>query len=154
MVTIVMGTHFLHSVPQSQSNEGPEWQKVDQLCGEVELAAPTEKSMVASGKTEIRLASTPVKNAEVVLYRGTTTDKTCCGSSAPLARTRSSRLGGFELLGFKRGLYWLHVKRGSINATIPIQLTEDFAPQSCHDASVGRFFTVDAQPPNVVTRIY
>src|SRR5712672_809478 len=70
VAAIAIWVHSLQNVSQSQSNEGPKWQRVDQLCGEVELAAPTKKSIVVNGKTEVRLYTTRVKNAEVILYPG------------------------------------------------------------------------------------
>ena len=154
VVAIAIWVHSLQNVSQPQSNEGPKWQRVDQLCGEVELAAPTKKSIVVKGKTEVRLYTTRVKNAEVILYPGTATDKTCCGSSAPVARTRSNNFGSFEFSGFHRGLYWLKVTNGNVNGAIPLQLTDDFSAKSCHAPSTQRGFVVDAQPPTVETRIH
>jgi hypothetical protein len=136
-----------------QSNDGPKWQRVDQLCGELELAAPTKKSIVVNGKTEIRLYSTPVRNAEVILYHATAADKTCC-TSAPLARTRSTKFGAFEFSGYIRGLYWLKIEAGTVNGAIPLQLTDDFNAKFCHAPSTSRSFIVDARPPTVETRIH
>jgi hypothetical protein len=153
-IAIAMWVRSLQGVPQPQSSEGPKWQKVDQLCGEVELAGPTKKSIVVNGKTEVRLYSTPVRNAEVALYRATATDKTCCAGSAPVARTRSNKIGVFEFSGFRRGLYWLKVRNGHVEGAIPLRLTDDFRAESCHAPSVERTFVVDARPPTVETRIH
>jgi hypothetical protein len=152
-IAIAMLFPSLQGGSHPQSIEGPKWQGVDQLCGEVLLAAPTNKSIVVNGKPEIRLYSTPVKNAELTLYRATATDKTCCGSPAPAARTRSNNFGKFEFLGFHRGLYWLKVKNGNVNGAIPLQLTDEFSAKSCRAPEVERRFVVDAQPPTVETRI-
>jgi hypothetical protein len=154
MIVIAMGAHFLQSVPQPQSNEGPKWQRVDQLCGDVELAAPTKKTIAVNGKTETRQYVTEVRNAEVALYRGAATDKACCGSAVPMARTLSARSGQFEFSSFQRGLYWLAVRKGSFSGAIPLQLTDDFSLKSCHAPSTERRFVVDSQPPTVETRIH
>ncbi len=148
----VMG--FSQSTPHPQSDSEPKWQKVDQVCGELEFATPTKKTIVVDGKTEARLYATPVKDAEVILYRASALDKTCCGSTAPVASTRSNRFGAFKFSGCPRGLYWLRVKRGSFTGAIPLRVTDDFNGKSCRDPSVGRSFVVDAQPPRVETRIY
>lgn len=153
IIAIAIWVHFPQGGPQPQSSEGPKWQRVDQLCGKVELAAPTKKSIVVNGRTEIRLYSTPVKNAELILYQGAATDKACCGSSAPIARTRSNNFGAFEFSGFQRGLYWLKVENGKLDGAIPLQLTDDFSAKSCRAPSTERRFVVDAQPPTVETRI-
>jgi hypothetical protein len=153
-IAIALWVHSLQGVPPPQSTDEPKWQKVDQLCGELELAAPTQKSIVVNGKAEIRLYSTPVKNAEVILYNGTATDKTCCGTSAPVARTRSTKFGAFEFSGFRRGLYWLRVETRNVNGVIPLQLTNDFSAKLCHAPSTSRSFIVDAQPPTVETTIH
>jgi hypothetical protein len=153
-LSVIAIAMWVQNVPQPLSNEGPKWQRVDQLCGEVELEAPTKKSIVVNGNAEIRLYSTPVRNAEVILYQGTTTDKTCCGSSAPVARTRSNNFGTFEFSGVHRGLYWLKVKNARVNGAIPLQLTDDFSAKSCHAPSTARSFIVDGHPPTVETRIH
>jgi hypothetical protein len=153
-IAIAIWVSSPQGVPPPQSNDGPKWQKVDQLCGELELAAPTKKSIVVNGKTEIRLYSTPVKNAEVILYNARASDKACCGNSAPLARTRSTKVGAFEFPGLSHGLYWLKVEAGNVNGAIPLQLTDDFNAKFCHAPSTTRTFIVDAQPPTVETRIH
>ena len=104
----------------------PLWQKVDQLCGQLELAEPTNKTIMVNGKHEERSDVTYVNDAEVFLYRGTLSDKECCGSGLPLGRTRSKRFGAFELVGFRHGLYWLQVKKGKLKGEIPLLVTHDF----------------------------
>jgi hypothetical protein len=141
------------TVPQLRSDTEVKWQTVDQLCGDVELAAPTKKTIVVNGKTETRLYVTQMRNAEVTLYKGAARDKACCGSAAPLARALSGRSGQFEFSGFQRGLYWLAVQKGSFSGAIPLQLTDDFNTKSCREPSTARSFIVDAQPPTVETRI-
>jgi hypothetical protein len=152
-IAIAMWVHSARGVPQAQSNGSPKWQRVDQLCGHVQLAAPSKKTVVVNGKTEVRLYSAPAKNADVALYQRSVTDKTCCGSSTALARTRSNNVGAFELSGFHRGLYWLEVKNGNVSGAIALELTDDFSAKSCHAPEVERTFVVDAQPPTVETRI-
>lgn len=154
MIALTFGVHSLRKTPHAHLDEHPVWQTVDQLCGDLELAAPTRKSIVVGGKKEIRLYSTPVRNAEVVLYQASATDKTCCGSSMPVARTRSTKYGRFELSGVRHGWYWLRIIKGEFRATIPLHVTNDFDAKSCHDPSAGRIFTVDSQPPKVKTYIY
>jgi hypothetical protein len=153
MVALQMQSSSAQSLPQTKSDGEVKWQNVDQLCGQVELAAPTKKTIVVNGKKETRLYNTPLKNAEVILYRGTATDKTCCGSLTPVARTRSGKLGEFDFSGFQRGLYWLQVREVSFVGAIPLKLTEDFSAKSCHAPSTYRAFIVDAQPPTVETLI-
>ena len=72
----------------------------------------------------------------------------------PAGQTKSDKFGRFELPGFQNGWYWLHVQSNNFNATIPLHVTSDFNEKSCHEPSVDRIFTVDAQPPKVETRIY
>lgn len=151
-LAIVVG--LLQSAPHPTSDNEPQWQKVDQLCGDLEFATPKKKTIVVNGKTEMRLYANPVKDAEVILYRGTTLDKTCCADATPASRTRSSKFGDFEFSGFQNGWYWLRVNKGDFSATIPLHITSDFDAKSCHARSVRRIFTVDAQPPKVQTRIY
>jgi len=138
---------------QLQSAIEVNWQSVDQFCGLVELSAPTKKTIVVDGKTETRLYATHIKNAELVLYEATTSDKACCGPTAPVARTRSGRFGEFHFSGVQKGLYWLQVTKGSFTGAIPLRLTNDFDAKRCHAPSTIRRFIVDAQPPTVETLI-
>jgi hypothetical protein len=136
------------------SHVEPQWQETDQLCGVLEFVTPKKKIIVVNGKTETRLYENPVKEAEVLLYRGTVLDEACCSQTTPVARTQSNKNGAFEFLDFPSGRYWLRVNKDVLNATIPVQITGDFNSKSCTDPLVGRIFTVDAQPPKVQTRIY
>jgi hypothetical protein len=154
--TVALGAvvGLLQSAPPPSSDNEPQWQKVDQLCGDLEFATPKEKTIVVNGKTETRLYANRVKEAEVIVYRGTASDKTCCADATPASRTRSNKIGEFEFSGFQNGWYWLRVRKGDFSATIPLHTTSDFDAKSCRDRSVGRIFAVDAQPPKVQTRIY
>lgn len=102
MMAIVSLIGPLQGAPPPQSGGQANSQKVDQLCGDLKLVAPTKKTIVIDGKTEVRLYETPMDNAEVILYRGNALDKTCCGSAGPAASTRSNRFGRFEFSGFSR----------------------------------------------------
>lgn len=149
-----MAVAFPQSPPDSPSDNSPQWQKVDQLCGILVFATPKKKTIIVNGKTEIRLYADPVKDAEVTLYQGKAADKTCRDSTTPAGQTQSNNFGRFEFSGFQSGWYWLGVKKNDFIVTIPLHTTSDLDKKSCHDRSVGRIFTVDAQPPKVETRIY
>ena len=153
LIALAVGFSSAQSMQQAEST-GVKWQKVDQICGDVELAASTKKTIVVNGKKETRLYVTQFRNAELTLYRGAATDKACCGSGVALAQTQSGRFGHFEFSGVQRGLYWLAVRKGSFSGAIPLQLTDDFSPKWCHSPSTDRGFIVDAQPPTVETRIH
>lgn len=154
MMAIVSLMGLPQGAPPSQSGEQANWQKVDQLCGDLKLVAPTKKTIVIDGKREVRLYETLVEYAEVFVYRGNALDKTCCGSAGPVASTRSNRFGRFEFSGFPRGLYWLQVKKANFAGAIPLRVTDDFNAKGCQARYIGRKFILDAQPPRVETRIY
>ena len=125
------------------------------MCGILRFATPKKKTITTvDGKTEKRLYPNVLKDAEVTLYKGTASDENCCGGKTRAGRTRSSKLGRFELPGFQGGWYWVRIEANDFSKTIPLHVTSDFNDKSCHDRSVGRIFTVDAQPPKVETRIY
>lgn len=83
------------------SHSDSQWQKTDQLCGVLEFATPKNKTIVVNGKTETLMYANPVKEADILVYRGKILDKTCCPDTAPAARTQSNKHGTFELPGFK-----------------------------------------------------
>ena len=146
---------FGQNPPASRRPDPPQWQNVDQLCGVLEFATPKKKTITtADGKTEARLYANVLKDADVALYRGTASDQNCCAARTPTGHAKSNKFGRFELLGFQTGWYWLHIQSNNFNAMLPLHVTRDFNEKSCHDRSVGRIFTVDAQPPKVETRIY
>ena len=125
------------------------------MCGILRFATPIRKTITtADGKTETRLYSNVLKGAEVTLYKGTALDENCCGGKTPAGRTKSTKLGRFELPGFHGGWYWVRIETKDFSTMIPLHVTSDFNDKSCHDRFVGRIFTVDAQPPKVETRIY
>jgi len=143
------------AVAQHQSNGEAKWQGVDQLCGSLIFANPKTKAITAAdGKTETRLYPNVLKEADVALYRGTASDENCCGGKTPTGHTKSNKYGRFELPGFQSGWYWLRIESNNFSTTIPLHVTSDFNDKFCHDRSVGRIFTVDAEPPKVETRIY
>ena len=152
-LVLAVGAALSQPTPWSGSTGEPQWQKVDQLCGQLELATPTKKTLIVNGKREERSYVTYLDDAEVSLYRGTRSDKECCGSEKPVAQTRSKRFGAFELLGLQRGLYWLQVKRGTLKGAIPLLVTDDFNAQRCRAPEVGRSFVVDSKPPATQVRI-
>lgn len=154
MIGLAIVICFPQSLLHLKSDSVPKWQKVDQLCGMLQLVMPTKETFLVYGKKESRLYATTVPDAEVTLYRGDVSDKGCCGDRALLARTRSKRHGTFEFEGFPRGLYWLRATKGRSNWTIPLRVTDNFDGKSCHAPEVGRSFILDAQPPKVITRIY
>jgi len=154
MIAFVSLVGHPQAAPATRPGGQPDWQQVGQLCGTVELVTPTKKTIIVAGKTEVNLYSTPVRHAEVSLYRASASDRTCCGSTGPVGRTQSDKFGRFELPGFPRGLYWLNVKKGNLVWAIPLRVTDDFSAQTCRAGYIGRSFIVDAQPPRVETRIY
>lgn len=103
VVTIAFGTvlALLQRAPESPPVRMPQWQKVDQLCGILEFAAPKKKTIKVNGQTETRLYANPVNNAEVTLYRGTALDETCCADSTPAGRTQSTDIGRLSFQVFK-----------------------------------------------------
>ena len=94
-----------------------------------------------------------LKDAERTLYKGTALDENCCGAKTPAGRAKSNKLGRFELPGFQGGWYWVRIETNDFSATIPLHVTGNFNDKCCHARSVGRIFTVDAQPPKVETDI-
>jgi hypothetical protein len=154
MLFLATATAFCQSRPASQHSTA-QWQNVGQLCGILRFAAPKRKTITTvDGKTETRLYPNVLKDAEVTLYKGTSLDENCCGDKTPVGRTKSNKLGRFELPGLQGDWYWLRIETNNFSTTIPLHVTSDFNDKSCHDRSVGRIFTVDAQPPKVETRIY
>lgn len=145
------------AVSQAASKAGatgePQWQNVDQLCGQLELATPTKRTIVVNGKRKENSYVTYVKDADVVLYRGTHSDKVCCDSSERLARSRSRQFGAFEFSGFEPGLYWLQLKKGSLKGAIPLRVTDKFNARACRAPEIGRSFVVDSDPPVVQVRV-
>ena len=65
VIALTAASCLRQGAPLLQSGEEPKWQTVDQLCGQLERAAPTKKTFVIGGKTETRLYATPVKEAQV-----------------------------------------------------------------------------------------
>jgi hypothetical protein len=145
---------FPQVTARPESGGEPRWQTVDQVCGQVELAAPTHKQVVVGGKTETQLWATHLTGADLLLYPGSRIETECCGNKEALERTQSNKYGSFYFSIFRRGYYWLRIKKGSLDVKIPLQVTRDFSDKVCHDHSVGRLFIADAKPPTVELRIY
>ena len=146
---------FGEGPPAFQQNNKAQWQNVDQLCGTLEFATPNKKTIrTADGKTETRLYANVLKDADIALYKGAPSDENCCRGKAPAGQTKSNKFGKFALAGNQSGWYWLRIETTNFSAMIPLHVTADFDDKSCHAPSVGRIFTVDAQPPKVETRIY
>ena len=101
VIFLAVGNPFQQVESNSPGPAQLEWQKVDQLCGQLELTKPTNKTIIVNGKREGRPYETYLNDAEVLLHRGTSSDTHCCGSGKPLAHTRSKRFGTFELPGFE-----------------------------------------------------
>lgn len=130
------------------------WQSVDQLCGILRFASPKKKTITTvDGRVETRLYENDLNGANMKLYRGTHCDR-CSSGRIPEGHTKSGKFGKFELPGFQSGWYWMLIESQGLTTKIPLHVTSDFNEKSCHDPSVGRIFTVDAQPPTVETRIY
>lgn len=119
------------------------------------LSTPIEKTIrTEDGKLEKRLYANVLKDAEIALYKGTPSDRSCCGAKIVDRRTKSDKFGSFELLGLQSGWYWAHIKTNDFSATIPVHVMNNSNDKSCHDRSVGHIFTVDSRPPKMETRIY
>jgi len=132
-----------------------QWLNIDKFCGTLRLATPIEKTIkTLDGKTEKRLYANVLTDAEITLYRGTPSDKSCCGTKTAERRTKSDKFGSFELLGLQSGWYWVRINTNDFSTTIPLHVMNNSNDKSCHDRSVGHIFTVDSQPPKVETRIY
>ncbi len=151
---LAAGTAFSQAETTPAGTAQPQWQKVDQLCGQLEITKPTIKTIIVNGKRQERSYETYLNDAEVHLYRGADLDTARSGVGKPLAHTRSLRFGAFELPGFEHGLYWLEVKKGNLRSEIPLLVKEDFNARKCHAPEVGRIFVVDSKPPTVQVRIY
>jgi hypothetical protein len=139
---------FSQTLQKLESLRMPDWQVVDQLCGQLELSQPTQKTIVVKNKRE-----TPFYTTYLSDYRAGVSDGACCGSARPVAHTYSGRNGAFEFSQFQIGLYWLQVKKGHLERAIPVKVTRTFDARLCHDSSIGRSFIVDSPSPKVQTRI-
>jgi len=99
--------------PRAKSDVQPKWQTIDQLCGQLELAAPKKKRIIVDGKPEIRLHTAYLEDATVTLYPGASGDKECCDAE-PLASTQSRKYGAFEFEGVQPGDYWFRVNKNAL----------------------------------------
>jgi len=151
----------LRVVQQFWSNGGVHWLKVDQLCGRLKSDPPIKETRpTADGKVETQLYPNFLRNAEVELYRGTPSDRSCCKREMHVGGTKSNEQGRFELSGFQRGWYWLRIEQDfsiegpTFTNTLLLRVTSDFNDKSCRDAAIGQVLTVNTKPPKVETSIH
>ena len=128
------------------------WQSIDQLCGQLELAAPRKKQIIVNGKTETHLYAAYIEGATLTLYPAKPNSQECCDTK-PTAITRSRRYGAFEFQDVEPGTYWLRVEQTERVYLIPVRVTDKFHPKLCHATYVGRSVFVDADPPRIQVRI-
>ncbi|PYY08086.1 MAG: hypothetical protein DMG61_24205 [Acidobacteria bacterium] len=143
---------LLQLAPKANSDVQPQWQTIDQLCGQLELAAPKKKRIIVNGKAELRLYTAYLETATMTLYPAISRDKQCCDGK-PIATTQSRKHGAFEFEGVQPGAYWLRVQKNELTCLIPIRITHDFDRKACQCPSVGRSIVVDSSPPKIKTRI-
>jgi hypothetical protein len=98
---VFVGALFPQAVPKPKSNVQTRWQATDQLCGQLELAAPKKKQIIVDGKSELRLYTAYLENATATLYPATSLGEECCEGD-PLATAQSRRYGAFEFEGVTR----------------------------------------------------
>jgi hypothetical protein len=152
---VLVGTALFPQVaPKVKSDVQTKWQATDQLCGQLERAAPKKKHIIVDGKPELRLYTAYLENATATLYPATSREEECC-DARPIAITRSRRYGAFEFDGVPPGTYWLRVqnKKNELLGLIPVRITDQFDKKACHDPSVARSFVVDSRSPKIETRI-
>jgi hypothetical protein len=150
MFAVFVGTLFPQTTPNPKADVKTQWH--DQLCGQLELAAPKKKQIIVKGKSELRLYTTYLENATATLYPAKSLGEECC-EAKPIATVQSRRDGAFEFEGVKPGTYWLQVRKDEELHLIPVRVTHEFDKKECHDPSVGRSFVVDSSPPKIETRI-
>ncbi len=151
MFAVFVGTLFPQAAPHSNADGQTQWQATDQLCGQLELAAPKRKQIVVNGKSELRLY-TALESATATLYPARSPREECCDAK-PIATAESRRYGAFEFEGVKPGTYWLRVQKNEVLHLIPVRVTHEFDKKACQDPSVGRSFVLDSSPPRIETRI-
>jgi len=143
---------FPQIAPSPHSDIKTVWQPIDQLCGQLQLAAPEKKHIIVNGKSEERLYTAYLEGAAVALYPGTSSERGCCGGK-PVATTESRKYGSFFFEGVQPGAYWLRVQKNQLVRLIPVRVTDKFNEKVCRDPSVGRSIVVDYHPPRIETRI-
>src|SRR5258705_9791431 len=152
MFAVLVGALFPQAAPNLKSDVQTQWQTSDQFCGQLELAAPRKKRIIADGRCELRLYTAYLENATATLYPARSRGEECCEAKA-IATAQSRRFGGFEFEGVKPGAYWLRVQKNEVLHLIPVRVTNDFDKRACHAPSVGRSVVVDSSPPKIETRI-
>ena len=131
-----------------QQDSEPHWQKIDQLCGQLQFVTPKEN--VIGMESRFRVAY--LMNADLSLYVASPKDNQCCGTKT-LATVQSDRYGSFRFRGIGSGNYWLRVQKDGKEYIVPLEVTADFNQKTCLDPSVARDVVVDSKPPSVQVRI-
>jgi hypothetical protein len=143
---------FAQGPETQQAEPGPRWQRIDQLCGQLELAAPIQKQLLVGGEREARMYVSHVEHASMALFRAVADESRCCRSE-PIDVAQSGQYGSFRFEGVRKGRYWLRVRKDAFEYFIPLEVTADFDARTCRDVSVGRSIVVDSKPPRVEVRI-
>jgi hypothetical protein len=151
-LAVLAGSALFPQTEPPKSDAQTQWQAIDQLCGQLELAAPKKKQIIVDGKSELHLNTAYLDRAMVSLYPATSRDEECC-EGKPMATTRSRRYGAFEFEGVQPGTYWLRVQKNELLRLIPVRVTHPFDKKTCHDPSMGRSIVVDSSPPKIERRI-
>jgi hypothetical protein len=149
---LITAALFPQTAPKTEPDVQTQWQAIDQLCGQLELAAPKKKQIVVDGKAESHSYTVYLEGATVSLYPATLPQKECC-DAMPMATVRSSNFGRFEFEGVQHGTYCLRIQKNELIFRVPVRITKDFDQKACHDPSVGRSVVVDSSPPKIETRI-
>jgi hypothetical protein len=151
-ITLVGCAKLSQVPPTRESRDQTPWQVMDQLCGQLEWAAPKTKQVVVGGKAESRSYTVYLEGATMSQYPATSSEKECCDAK-PMATVRSRKYGAFEFEGVPHGVYWLRVQKNELNRLIPVRITHDFDVKACRDPSVGRSVLADSNPPKIEIRI-
>ena len=91
MFLLIAGSLY---APASKADEQVQWQRVDQLCGQLQLETAEKRTIVVDGRTESRLYTAYLPGATVTLYPATKAEKECCAASpiATAGRATTARL--------------------------------------------------------------
>ncbi|MGH9777411.1 MAG: hypothetical protein ACRD5I_03275 [Candidatus Acidiferrales bacterium] len=123
------------------------WQRMNQLCGEVQLGVATMKVIrTQEGKIEERLYETPLPNAKIVLYKAVDLNTACCNKAQRIGETVSNRYGRFEFHGNPAGHYWLVVYMKDREVHVPV-IAEAYKQENCEEVPyASTIITVDSMP--------
>ena len=145
---IFMSCVFLVGISLA-ADGAPDWQNVDQLCGQVQSVKDTKRVIrQKDGRVETHLYETPIRNAKISLYRAVAAEGKCCDDKQLKAETVSGRWGSFVFRNVDKGKYWLVVGKENRRYEMPIFLTADYNEHCCDDPNSGlvRTFWMDAIP--------